>query len=330
MDNEGQYLTYGQLLLEMKLASNTKVTTNDITLSNKVIDIAGDLFDYVTAGAVKIGDVLTQAGETDCIIEILTAPDRIRVIKTGVENKIVNGPAEFLHAETVPKTKGEQLIQAAMDLIDERTGQYFNKRTGTFKLEGRNVPVQHFPVPIIEITELLINSTSTVLTEGEDFDFIAFKGREKPQDDRRNPRIKLNVGKGRDSIFVNSITSRIFIKGALTHFIGSFGFLEPNGSTPLLIQKATTILVMSDINSPVSASPSVSAGAGPLKRLKVALHEKEFFESSFNKESAKSSDSGDAEVDRIIALYRTPIRVGGSFIHRRSDEFPGRSSKGFS
>lgn len=324
-DNEGQYLTYAQLLAEMFLAGNTKVEATDITLSAQ----ANNVFEYTTTGTVQIGDVIFQAGFADCVILLATGPDKLTLLNTGAEQKIVNGPAKLLHAEKIPKAKGEQLIQAAMDLIDEKTGQFFNKRTGDFPLEGRNVPVQHFPVPIIEITELKINSTETVLTEGEDFDFIAFKGRQNPTDDRRNPRIKLNVGKGRDSIFVNSITSRIFIKGALTHFTGSFGFLEPDGSTPLLIQKAVGILVLEDINNPVGQSASSTTGTGPLKRLKVDLHEKEFFENSSNKQNINSSQTGNSEIDRIIAIYRTPIRVGGSFIHRRSDEFPGRSSKAF-
>lgn len=314
MDNTGQYLTYGQLLLEMYLAGNTKVVAEDITLSNKTVDVIGDTYEYVTAGTLNIGDVLTQAGETDCIIEILDTPDRIRVEKTGAENLIVNGPAKFLHAETIPKAKANQLIQVAMDLIDEGTGQFFNKREGSFPLKGRNTPLMHFPVPIIEITELKINSTDTVLVEGEDNDYVVFNSRRSPGDDRKNPKIELNLGNGGGSIYTGSITSRRFLQKALTHFTGSFGYLEPDGSTPLLIQRATALLVMKDINEPIGSSLSATSGTGPLKRLKVDLHEKEFFEASNNKESVKSTASGDAEVDRIIALYRTPIRVGGSFI----------------
>jgi hypothetical protein len=325
MDNTGLYVTYGQLLLEMYLASNTKVTASDITLSNKTVDAGGDIYEYVTTGALNIKDVLTQAGETDCIIEILSGPDRIRVEKTGSENLIVNGPAKFLHSETLPKSKAERYIKTAMNLIDEKTGQFFNKREGTFPIEGRNTALMHLPVPIIEIDELRINSTSTILTEGEDYDFVAFKGRQTPTDDRKNPRIKLNIGRAKGSIFTNSITSRLFVKGSLTHITGSFGYLEPDGSTPLLIQKAVLILVMLDINKPVGSSVSATSGTGPLKRLKVDLHEQEFFEASSNKESVRSSDSGNEEVDRIISLFRTPIRVGGSFMHRKTDEL----SKGF-
>ena len=313
-DNTGQYITYEQLLLEMYLAGNSKVVATDITLSNKTVDAGGDVYEYSTTGTLQIGDVITQAGYTDVVIEILVTPDKLRLEKTGAENPIVNGPAKFLHADTIPKASAERIIQQAMDLIDENTGQFFNKREGAFPLKGRNTRIMHFPVPIIEITELKINSTDTVLTEGEDFDYVVFSGRQNPKDDRKNPKIELSLGNGGGSIYTGNITSRKFLKDALTHFTGSFGYLEEDGSTPLLIQRATTLLVMKDINEPIGSSLSSTSGTGPLKRLKVDLHEKEFFENSSNKESVKSTASGDAEVDRIIALYRTPIRVGGSFI----------------
>ena len=312
-DNTGQYLTYGQLLLEMALAENTKVLVTEITLSNKTVEVGGDTFEYVTTGTLNIGDVLTQAGETDCIIEMLTAPDRIRVEKTSGENLIVNGPAKFLHAETIPKKKANQIIQASMDLVDASTGSFFNKREGVWEFEGRNTPLLQLSVPIIQIDKLLINSTDCELFEGDDFH--AFKSRTGPRDDRKNPRIKLNIGKNPSSIYSGSVTSRAFIRGSLTQITGAFGYLEEDGSTPLLIQRATAILTMKDINTPIGSSISATDGSGPLKRLKVDLHEQEFFEASSNKESVKSTASGDAEVDRILALFRTPIRIGGSFTH---------------
>lgn len=321
-DNIGQYITYADLLLEMAIANNTKVTKSVITLSNKDVDVGGDIYEYVVAGGdptPKVFDIIAQSGFSDEIIEILTAPDRIRIKKTGAENVIANGPADLLSSITVPKGIAEQFIQQSMDLIDEKTGQYFNKRTGTFKFPGNNTDMLLFPVPIIEITKLLINSSKTSLTEGEDFDFIAFKGRGRPVDNRRNPKLILHGGTGRD-IFSQSLTSRIFVKGSFSDITGSFGFLEPNGLTPLLIQKATKLLVMKEINTPIGVSASITSGTGPLKRLKVDLHEQEFFETNLNKSSIASSASGNEEVDRIVSMYRTPIRIGGSFKILKANE----------
>jgi len=320
MDNTGNYITYGDLLLDMSLAENTKVIKSKLTLSNVSTDPSGDTFDFVKANVgdqdPAVGDVITQAGETSCIIDI-PAAGKLKVEDTG---KIFNGPADLLHSESIPKKYGERLIQEAMQFIDEKTGQYFNKKTGIFQIEGNNTPLMHLPVPIIDITEFTVNSADTPLTEGEDYDFVAFKGRQNPQDDRRNPRIKLNFGRGRNSIYSGSLTSRAFMKGTFATITGSFGFLEPDGTTPLMIQRAVKLLVMKEINNQIGESASSTSGTGPLKRLKVDLHEQEFFELSQNKDSSRSSSSGDAEVDRIIATYRTPIRISGSFKILRANE----------
>jgi hypothetical protein len=95
MDNIGPYITYGELLLELARGKSSKVKVSAITLANKTIDVLGDLYDFTVASgdpAPKIGDVIEQAGYADCIKEILTTPDRIRLHKTGAENQIQNGP----------------------------------------------------------------------------------------------------------------------------------------------------------------------------------------------------------------------------------------------
>lgn len=310
MDNTGNYISYDELIVELFQGASTKVTAVAITLSGKTVDAGGDIYDFAAGPIPKIGDVIEQAGESD-IIKAFPTPTKIQLTKTGVDQKIVNGLANLLHSDSVPKKKGELLIKQSMDMLDSATGQFFNKRTGLFDLEGENNPVLWFPVPIIEITELIINSTETELLEGEDKDFVAFKGRAMPADDRRNPKIKLNVGRGRDSIFTGS-TSRVFTKGTLTHITGSFGFLEPDGSTPPLIKKATLILAITEINKPI-VSTAGNSETGPLKRVKVDLHEKEFFELKEQTENSSGKTSGSTEVDRIISMYRTPIRLGGSF-----------------
>ena len=312
MDNEGLYVDYCQLLYEMFIGGSSKVNSSTLTLSNKVIDNGGDIYDFTVSGSDPlplIGDAITQAGYVDCIIEILSGPDRIRIEKTDSQNKIVNGPSKLLHSETIPRALGERIIQQHMDFVDLHTRQFFNKRSGTFKFEGNNTLLLHLPVPIIEIEKLLINSTDTELIEGETNDFFAFKGRQNPQDDRYNPRIKLSIGRGRDSIYTG-FTTRAFLKNTLTSITGSFGFLELNGNTPPLIQRAIIKLAIKDILEPVG-SGAVSSGQGPIKRLKVDLHEKEFFE--LKGASTGGGLSGDKEIDNILAKYRSPIAIGGSF-----------------
>jgi len=309
-DNTGDYITYDELLSEMYIGDSSLVTSSEITLSNKVVDAGGDIYEYTMAsGSPLVNDIIFQSGETDIIKEILTTPDRIRVEKTGAENNIVNGTATLLHSDKVYKKRGLQLIKQSMDYIDSRTNQFFNCRVGTFEIQGGNSPVLFFNVPIIEITKLLINNTDLELTEGPDYDYVAFKGRTPPQDDRYNPHLQLNFGKTRNSIYSNSITNRLFTKNAYSTIEGSFGFLEEDGTTPSLIKKATLLLTLNDINNPLNSTAS-SGAVGPLKRRKVDLHEEEFFE--LKGQTSSGTLSGIAEVDRIISMYRSPLRIGGS------------------
>jgi len=311
MDNVGPYLTYAEFIIALKLDGSTVVQDiTDITLGALVTDPSGDIFEFTgTTADPQVGDVINQLGRGATIIEILAAPDRVRVDQSPTV--LTSIAAKVIRSDSIPLFRGEDAIQISMDFIDEYTGQFFNKRTSVepFKLEGNNTPLLHFPVPIIEITKLLINSTDQELIEGEENDFFAFKGRARPVDDRRNPRIKLNVGSGRDSIFLSPLTSRVFVKGTLTSIEGSFGFLEPDGTTPALIKRATLLLTAKTLNENLSTVGSSSA-TGPMKRRKVDLHEREFFE--IKDATSKSSLTGIKEVEKIIAKFTTPIRIAGS------------------
>ena len=308
MDNTGPYITYDELIVELFLADSTLVTSADTTLSVKTPDPAGDVFTFA-GGSPVVGDVIFQAGESAFIIEFPTG-STIKLSKAEALNPIVNGPAKVLHSEKIPKAKGESIIQTAMDFFDLKTGQFFNKRTGVFEIEGNNSSTMLFGVPIIEVTKLLINGTDIELIEGADEDFFAFKGRLKPADNRRNPRIKLNIAEGTDDLFRRAFFGREFQRGTITEITGSFGFLEPDGSTPTNVKKAILMLASIEINTPVTSS-IVGGGAGPLKRVRVDLHEKEFFE--IKSATTAGSRSGNPEVDRIIMEYKRPMGIGGSF-----------------
>lgn len=315
MDNMGLYITYGELLSELTFANSTKVTKSSLTLSNKTVDPGGDIYEFTVGSgdpSPLVGDVVEQAGFVDCIIEILTSPNRIRIERTGAENLLANGPVNLLHSESIPKYRGEQLIKQAMDTVDRDTRQFFNKRTGVFKIEGNNSHILHFPVPIIEIRKLLINSTDLELIEGRDNDFEVFKGRSLPQDDRWNPKIKLNIRS--DSIFSGlRSTSQVFLKNTRTEIEGDFGFLDPDGSTPSEIKEATLSLVVDKVEKPPATSTSTASPTGTLKRIKVDLHEQEFFEPSQPKQEQSSQVSSNERYNIIVAKYQGPRVVSGSF-----------------
>lgn len=310
-DNTGNYVEFEELIAELFEDGNSKVTSADTTLSAKTVDPGGDIYTY-SGGTPQLNDVVYQGGEIGLVIGFPSGT-QLQVKATGAANTIVNGPAKLLRSSQLTKRRATDLITKNMQFVDRATRNFFNKRTGVFDLEGDNSPTLWLPVPIIEIEKILINSTDTELFDGEDKDFVAFKGRQSPADDRKNPMIKLGMGRSRDSIFNGSITTRIFARGTVTKVHGSFGYLEPDGSTPAPIKDAMKMLIFEELNKPNSnQGASNQQSAGPLRRIKVDLHEKEFFANTSAESDKKAVLSGIHAVDVILAQYKSPMIVSGS------------------
>lgn len=300
------YIEYSDILNQLYIALDSSVSVTPTVLSNLTVDVSGDTFDFV-GGAPSVGDAITQAGYTYGIIDVTGSV--IRIDKTGTNNKIVNGSANILHSDQYPKAIVENEIKIAMEFIDLQCRQWFEPRSKIFRLEGRNSNVMLFNIPIISMSEIRINSE----TVGADLrNFEIFDGVQN----RRNPRVKLQTG------FRNIYTStygRTFRRATYTEFEGMYGFVEEDGSTPLLIQKAMMILVVNAIKSSIVID-SALAGVGALKREKTDLHETEYFQPDEVRGGSSGALSGDIEVDRIIKMYRGPISIGGSIMDVSSVE----------
>ena len=85
------------------------------------------------------------------------------------------------------------------------------------------------PVPIITLTELYVNDSTTPLEASR---YSVYNGNNAVRDDRRNPKVVL---KRRGRFRCGSLNQRL---------VGTFGFVEPDGSIPLPIQRAATLLVL--------------------------------------------------------------------------------------
>ena len=303
------YCTYHELLCQLSISSDPLVTSTNTVLSNLTVDAGGDIYDFV-GGTPIVTDALCQAGYSDEIIEIIGGT-QIRVSKTGAENFIVDGAAKILHSDTVPKKRGEDSLLRAMEFIDLQTRQWFEPRSKTIRVEGKNSNVMFFKVPIISISAIRLNddTVSASLT-----DFEVFSG----YDNRRNPRIKIRTGTG--TIYTENY-GRAFIRAAYTEFDGSYGFVEEDGSTPVLIKDATLMLATNYLKAPLG-SGSALTGVGPKKREKVDLHETEYFQPDDVRGGSTGAISGDIAVDRILKMYRGPVGIGGTIMDlARTEDF---------
>jgi hypothetical protein len=96
------------------------------------------------------------------------------------------------------------------------------------------------PRPIIEVTSLTINNSDTVLSTD---DYKVYNGRQKPNDDRKNPKIELRRSSA-SSIYTRSFNTDKFWKGYDQTVIGKFGYLEPDGDPPHAIKESVIALVI--------------------------------------------------------------------------------------
>ena len=148
---------------------------------------------------------------------------------------------------TVTDSRALTLIQRAEVEVENFTRNFFREVSGTFIFDGNNTHLLHLPLPIIEVTSLTVNEMDTEL----DTDYYrVFNGRQRPNDDRKNPKIVLKKVDNSTSIFVFGDVDK-FLKGLDQTVVGSFGFLEPNDSVPIPVKEAVMGLALLGADSTI-------------------------------------------------------------------------------
>lgn len=135
------------------------------------------------------------------------------------------------------------LIMGCQSFIEEATGKWFEPREAEYDLDGQDHPFLHLPVPIIAVYALYRNSDFTNKVDATQYK--TYSSRSAP-DDRRNPKIVLTTSQSYDvfsSPFARMGGMR-FVKGEKNQrATGVFGWLERDGSTPMYIRRALTMMV---------------------------------------------------------------------------------------
>lgn len=209
----------------------------------------------------------------------------------------------------------DDLILEWQSWIERVTGQFFDPRILEFSFDGNGTELYQLPLAIINIEWLKVNDSITNLPTDE---FAVYKGRQEPNDDRMNPRIKLlpyqrNIFTDPQFYRTGDAGKRLFLRGFLNQSMkGTFGFVEADGtSAPPLILKALRRLVLRDaqkIADGTSPSAPGSTSAGPVVEEWTDGHKYKLAEVNIPPSTVDSS--GDQEVDRIVAMYRRPIKTG--------------------
>lgn len=169
-----------------------------------------------------------------------------------------------IRAEGVTTSEADDpRVQAAIDEveieIEELTGNFFEPRVLTYKLEGRGHKVLKVPAPIISITSVkILNPDGTVFDTLVAADYFIYNRhltqRLRNPDDRRYPRIELTPSGYSRPGLINDV----FANGRFNYFpahpmavevVGKFGWTDwssgnADGVTPARIKRAAKLMVL--------------------------------------------------------------------------------------
>lgn len=187
--------------------------------------------------------------------------------------------------------------------IDKMTGQFFTMKELTLDFDGDGSRMLLLPVPIIECTALYINCdfTNAVSTDN----YTVYSRRGPVQDDRRNPKIKLKFS-GQTTIYSTSGYSKFTIGDLNQRVVGSWGYVEPDGSTPSAINRAIKILVTLTKDF-LDESEIDQFRAGRVIEEVTDRHRIEY--SDLYNRLKTWAPTGITEVDMALASYRSPMTV---------------------
>lgn len=200
------------------------------------------------------------------------------------------------------------LLALWSQVIDRACRQWFEPRAMDLRFDGHDTDELHLNVPIVEVTSLYINGSTTALDPSY---YVVYDNKTEWPDDRRNPRVGLTGGTG-SSIF-SARGSDLFVRGKKNQrVVGRFGFVEADLSTPLPIKRALLKLTKLKIQED---KPTEEGGGnqivGPLTREITDDHTQEFgaLQIKGSKGSTIGGITDDPEINRIILLYRAPLSM---------------------
>lgn len=207
-------------------------------------------------------------------------------------------------------------IRLAQALIERACRQWFYPKACIFNLDGTDSDALHFPVPIISVDEIRINGSDVAL---DAMYYKSYSG----VDEHDNPRIKLIDTRAIDmDIFSAPLQDgrMMFRRGRQNQYVaGSFGYVEADGSTPLAIKRATLILAVEKLTTPIYNDPSAAPAVPPPPILGAIIeegtdgHYAKYVQAGgttkAKRVSAFAGLTNNPEVLTIIKMYRSPIAI---------------------
>jgi len=211
-------------------------------------------------------------------------------------------------------------IEVWQAFLERACRQWFMPKTMTMQFDGTDSDALHLGVPIISISSLYVNNSELPLDPAL---YKVYSSKSYP-DDRHNPRIKLISSDAHD-IFTRPVGhygAMKFNKGRKNQTIsGIFGYVEEDNSTPLLIKRALTKLVVEKLSKPLflksdgtstDISDNVPPIYGAMMEERTDGHQMKYFYPGGEispRQPGLIGITADQEILDIIRLYKAPIGI---------------------
>jgi len=207
--------------------------------------------------------------------------------------------AEGIPVTTLSDDRAEFLSEGWQAWFEAKTGNWFEAKTKTLSLDGDGSRILSLNVPIISITELYTNGDFTTALDSE---LYVVYNRYYP-DDRRNPKIVL-AGDTNDFF---SPSGGVFNVGNQNQkVIGSFGYVEEDGSVPFPVCRAIMTLIVLSSENMGDGEIDILRGGRVVEE--VTDRHRIRFANLFN-DLGQWSPSGIADVDEALKMYRRPAII---------------------
>jgi len=255
-------------------------------------------YDYVDTDAPSLGCWYKRSFyHTVSLLEsTLTAPFQASLVVSlqDIRNEGL-GVGELSNDRALSLSAGWQ------SWFEKKCGQWFTPRELDLLVDGDGSRVLYLDVPAISVTELYINND---FVNALDPSYYTVYNRMFPEDDRRNPRIKLK--RSLDGIF-SSYTGSKFNAGDQNQKIsGLFGYVEEDGSPPFAVMRAILLLIR---------MTAAQMNDDEVDQLRVGRATEEVTDrhrirySDLYDSLKKWSVTGITEVDDALVMYRRPAKI---------------------
>jgi hypothetical protein len=217
-----------------------------------------------------------------------------------------------LDAVEFPDATLESLMIEAQAVLEDSCRQMFRPFFQTVRIQGNDANRLFLYQPIIGIDEVVPNrSDMPVDPQVLAINFERVDGAipfRPNKDARRNPYVSY---RGRNSVYTPTWPSStgVFPVGRLNNSIsGVFGFLEADGTVPILLQKAARILVYR--TAIVWQAGPINSPAGPMTSKTVDRHSVSYANTGGSENAYTSSLLKSKDVQEIVQRYKNPVSLG--------------------